>query len=103
MDHRLSEEFLPRRNAGIPENVRDRMPLQIQAEMNQCKALHRSQICRICLPAWLEDHPLDPTIDMEQVYADQTESEAEAEARLTEDDGEWKTDGGPISAASSFN
>lgn len=64
----------------------------LQVEMNQCRQLHERR-CGIHFHAWMEDHRQP---NMEDVYAHQTESEAEAVARLsgeegTDDDSGWDT------------
>jgi hypothetical protein len=55
----------------------------LSVEMNQCNALHVRHKCALDWEAWMEDHE---GANMEDVYAAQTESEAEAEARLSDDD-----------------
>lgn len=63
--------------------------LRLNVEMNQCRELHTVH-CAVHLETWLEDHPA-PDVDMAQVYAAQTESEAEAEERL-EGTSSWEDD-----------
>ena len=54
------------------------------AMMAQCRELH-NVYCKFGWDQWMEDHPNNGQ-DMAQVYADHTESEAEAENRLSDDD-----------------
>jgi hypothetical protein len=52
------------------------------ALMDQCRSLHTPR-CQVHWEAWMQDHP-EQARDMAAEYAAQTESEAEAEARLSE-------------------
>lgn len=84
MDARLTATELPRQ-VRTPAYVQQRL-LHLSVEMNQCKLLHSDQQCALDWAAWMNDHPANG-IDMAAVYANQTESEAEAEERLSGDSG----------------
>ena len=58
----------------------------MSAMMAQCREIHMIQ-CRFGWNQWMEDHPNNGE-DMAQVYAEYTESEAEADHRLESDDEE---------------
>lgn len=70
------------------------------AEMNQCKELHRVR-CEFHWAAWMEDHPVEENVNMAEVYANQTESEAEADARLSGDETEEWEEGDTVLPGSS--
>jgi hypothetical protein len=100
MDARLTQTELPRQNNARPADAYIQRAYAVLAvEINQCRLLHQPTTCKFHWDAWMEDHPAN-NIDMAQVYAAQTESEAEAEERLTEDD--WE-EGDSVLPQSSFN
>jgi hypothetical protein len=86
-DARITEMELPRQNNQRPQEAYiQRISALLVAEMNQCRALHHIR-CLFHWDAWMQDHPAN-NANMADVYAAITESEAEAEERLTEDDWE---------------
>lgn len=62
--------------------------IHLNVEMNQCRLLHHVHNCQLSWNAWLEDHG-GP--NMAQIYAQQTESEAEADERLSGSDSEGES------------
>jgi hypothetical protein len=99
MDARLTQTELPRQNDQRPPDAYiQRVTAVLAVEMNQCRALHPTS-CQFHWDAWMQDHPIN-NVNMAQVYAALTESEAEAEERLTEDD--WE-EGDSVLPQSSFN
>jgi hypothetical protein len=87
MDARLTAQELPRQHANrAPDAHIQRTQAYLTVEMNQCRLLHPTR-CRLHWDAWMEDHPVN-NANMAHVYAQLTESEAEAEERLSEDDWE---------------
>lgn len=87
MDARVTQNELPRQNAQRPPDAYiQRAQALMLAEMNQCRTLHPTR-CQFHWDAWMQDHPAN-NANMAEVYAALTESEAEAEERLTEDDWE---------------
>lgn len=72
----------------------------LSVEMIQCRTLHAQTPCTVHWQAWMEDHPQNDQVDMAAVYAGQTESEAEAEERLSGSDAE---DGESPHPNSSYN
>jgi hypothetical protein len=87
IDARLTQTELPRQNAIRPTDAYiQRIEAVLAVEMNQCGLLHPTR-CRFHWDAWMQDHPVND-INMAAHYAALTESEAEAEERLTAD--EWE-------------
>lgn len=83
MDTKLRASEVPRR-----QRTSDQIQTAIvflSVEMNQCRLLHQATPCTLSWNAWMEDHP-GGNVDMAEVYAQQTESEGEAEERLSGDD-----------------
>lgn len=87
MDTKMTASELPPRPRALVQ--RQTTVAHLSVEMNQCRLLHRNTQCTLSWDAWMEDHPADNT-NMAQVYAQQTESEAEAEERLSGDEA-WDT------------
>lgn len=83
MDTKLLATEIPRRQRTLDQIQTSLVHLSV--EMNQCRLLHDATPCTLSWHAWMEDHP-NNNMDMATVYAQQTESEAEAEDRLSGDD-----------------
>lgn len=93
MDARMVAQ-LPLQNP-TPEQIATHL-LHLRVIMHQCRELHAHQACVLNWNSWVEDHNDD---NMAAVYANQTESEAEAEERLSGEESEGWSSAVPNSSA----
>ena len=102
IDARLTQTELPRQNADRPADAYiQRVHAVLAVEMNQCRLIHSTRRCEFHWDAWMQDHPVN-NANMAQVYAALTESEAEADERLTSDEWDEDDEGDTVLPASSF-